>query len=110
VQNLRRVGASAFPYSWQVLTSGGSDPCQVRLGAGKAGSGAGSLVCPFIRVTIARASQPATACAAGRQIAAVIAKWLVNGRVGLIVPSPCSWKWRFEKRAVDGQVASQPST
>src|SRR5207237_311604 len=29
-QNLRRVAASAFPHSWQVLMIGGSDPCQAR--------------------------------------------------------------------------------
>jgi len=46
-QNLRCLGASAVPHSWQVLATGGSSPCHVRLGAGKDGSGDGSRRSPL---------------------------------------------------------------
>ena len=73
-QNLRCFALSALPHSTQIFGMGGCIPCHVRLGAGSAGRGVlGRRFSgrPSVR---ARASQPATVCAAGRQTGAVIAR------------------------------------
>jgi hypothetical protein len=97
-QNLRCFAFSALPHSMQVFGMGGCILCHARLGARSTGSGVSARRSSARPSVSTLASQPATACAAGRQIGAIIARWL---EAGVVLNNP---SLRNRSRWYDGRL------